>query len=113
MSHITASEIDPQGTRDPQALRNGDYQALVRNALRAQFPDVTSRTDRRALDGIVSSGAADRLRAQVLADPSLIGKTIKMPLLLSDDADLYYKNGTGSSGAPATASHRSAAPPAT
>ena len=91
---ISAAEIDPQGTRDPQVLRNGDYQALVRNTLRAQFPNVTSRPDRRALDGIVSSGAADRLRAQVLADPSLVGRTISTSLLLSDDADLYYKDGT-------------------
>ena len=91
---LSAPELDPQGTRDPQVLRNADYQALVRNALRAQFPDVTSRTDRRALDSIISSGAADSLRAQVLADPSLIGKTVKASLLLSSDADLYYKNGT-------------------
>ena len=91
---FTAEDIDPQGKRDPQALRNGDYQAVVRNALRAEFPNVTSRTDRRALDGIVSSGAADRLRADVLANPSLIGTTAKVPLLLSDDADLYYKDGT-------------------
>ncbi len=91
---FSASEIDPQGTRDPQTLRSADYQALVRNTLRSQFPNVTSRPDRRALDSIVSSGAGDRLRAQVLADPSLIGRTVKTPLLLSADADLYYKDGT-------------------
>ena len=90
---FSASDIDPQGTRDPQVLSNGDYQALVRNALRAQFPNVTGRTERRALDGIVSSGAADELRKKVLADPGVIGQTVKMSLLLSDDADLYYKNG--------------------
>jgi phosphate transport system permease protein len=89
-----ASEIDPDGKRDPQTLRNGDYQAVVRNTLRAEFPNVTGRTERRALDGIVSSGAADRLRAEVIANPSLIGTTAKVPLLLSDDADLYYKSGT-------------------
>jgi phosphate transport system permease protein len=90
----SASEIDPDGKRDPQTLRNGDYQAVVRNTLRAEFPNVTGRTERRALDGIVSSGAADRLRAEVLANPSLIGTTAKVQLLLSDDADLYYKSGT-------------------
>jgi phosphate transport system permease protein len=91
---FSASDIDPQGTRDPQTLRSADYQALVRNALRSQFPNVTSRPDRRALDSIVSSGAADWLRARVAADPSLIGNTVKIPLLLSSDADLYYKSGT-------------------
>ena len=91
---LSASDIDPQGKADPQLLRAGDYQAVVRNALRSQFPNVTSRLDRRSLDGLVSSGAADYARAQVLADPTLIGKTVPMPLLLSADADLYYKDGT-------------------
>jgi len=94
--NVEQSEIDPQGTHDPAAIRAGDYSALVRNALRKIFPDVTDRAGRRLLDGIVSSGAADQLREMVVADPSLIGRTIKAPLLLSDDADLYFK-GLGTS----------------
>ena len=88
---VDQAEIDPQGARDPATIRAGDYQALVRNALRAQFPDVSDRAGRRLLDGILSSGASDILRARVIADPSLIGKTVKMPTLLSANADLYYK----------------------
>ncbi|MGZ8371573.1 MAG: phosphate ABC transporter permease PstA [Rhodoplanes sp.] len=93
---VDQSEIDPQSTRDPAVIRAGDYTALVRNTLRQIFPDVTDRAGRRQLDGLVSSGAADRLRERVVADPSLIGQTIKAPLLLSDDADLYFK-GLGTS----------------
>jgi phosphate transport system permease protein len=88
---IDAAEIDPQGTRNPDVIRAGDFQLLVRNALRAQFPDVTDRAGRRLLDGILSSGASDSLRERVVADPSLIGQTIPVPVLVSDDADLYYK----------------------
>ncbi|MDO8874705.1 MAG: phosphate ABC transporter permease PstA [Pseudolabrys sp.] len=87
---VTISDADV----DPKAVRDGDYQAVVRNTLRARFPNVESRADRRALDGIISTGAADRLRERVLSDPSLIGKTVSTQLLLSDDADLYYKEGT-------------------
>jgi phosphate transport system permease protein len=87
---IDRAEIDPQGTRDPATIRTGDFQALVRNALRAQFPEVTDRAGRRLLDGVLSSGAADALRERVVSDPSLIGQTVKVPLLTSDDADLYY-----------------------
>ena len=93
---IDQSEIDPQGTRDPAVIRAGDYAALVRNALRQMFPEVTDRAGRRLLDGLVSSGAADQLRRRVAADPSLIGQTIKAPLLFSDEADLYFK-GLGTS----------------
>ena len=56
---VDRAEIDPQGTRDPAVIRAGDFQALVRNTLRAQFPDVSDRAGRRLLDGILSSGASD------------------------------------------------------
>jgi phosphate transport system permease protein len=101
---VEKAAIDPQGTNDPSVLRGGDYQLLVRNALRAQFPDVKARAPRRLLDGMLSSGAADNLRERVVADPALVGQTVKVPVLLSDDADLYLKgvgtkiverNGTG------------------
>jgi len=91
---IDAAEIDPNGARDPAAIRAGDFQLLVRNALRAEFPTVTGRTERRALDGLLSSGAADALRDRVAADPALVGQSVTVPVLLSDDADLYLK-GTG------------------
>jgi phosphate transport system permease protein len=84
-------EIDPQNTRDPAAIRTGNFEALTRDALRAVFPEAADRATRRQLDGLLSSGAADELRARVAADPSLVGQTIKVPVLLSDDADLYLK----------------------
>jgi phosphate transport system permease protein len=88
---VDRAEIDPQGTGDLAVIRNGDFQAVVRNAGRTQFPSVTDRAGRRLLDGIVSSGAADTLRDRIVADPALIGQTVKVPVLFSDDADLYYK----------------------
>ena len=56
---VDRAEVDPQGTRDPAVIRAADFHALVRNALRAQFPDVSDRAGRRLLDGILSSGASD------------------------------------------------------
>lgn len=88
---VDQTEIDPNRTGDVATLRAGDYQGLVRNELRALFPDVTDRGGRRLLDGLLSSGAGDALRDRVLADPKLVGQTVKVPVLLSDDADLYFK----------------------
>ena len=88
---IDATTADPQGARTAAAIREADFAALVRTALRAQFPDVRDRAGRRALDNLVSLGAGDALRERVLADPKLIGQTVNAPVLLSDDADLYYK----------------------
>lgn len=88
---VEASEVDPNGTRDPAVIRGADFQALVMSALRAEFPSVTSRQDRRSLTNLLSSGASDVLRERVVADPSLVGQTVTVPVLLSDDADLYLK----------------------
>jgi phosphate transport system permease protein len=91
---VDPAEVDPQNTRDPNVIRSGDFQALVRNSLRAIFPQASDRASRRLLDGLLSSGASDVLMDRVVADPMLVGQTVSVPVLLSDDADLYLK-GTG------------------
>ena len=88
---IDPADVDPQGSKDPAVIRTGDFQAVVRNAMRAMFPEVKDRAGRKQLDAILSTGAADAVRDRVTADPSLIGRTLRMRLLLSDDTDLYYK----------------------
>ena len=97
------------------SIRGGDFQALVRNALRAQFPG--RRPIAPAAGCSMAScrrGAADALRERVVADPALVGQTVKVPVLLSDDADLYLQGHrhARSTGTPAAASRRRAAPPA-
>ena len=90
---ITADQaaLDPQGTRDPKTLLSADYDALIRDKLRALFPSATSRADRKALNGLLSSGAADDFRSLISSDPALIGTEVQVPVLLSDDADQFLK----------------------
>jgi phosphate transport system permease protein len=83
--------IDPQGTGDQKAILAADYDALIRDRLRALFPNATSRADRKALNGLLSSGAADDFRSMISSDPSLIGTDVQVPVLLSDDADQFLK----------------------
>jgi len=66
-----------QAEAESAALRL-DFGALVRAALALEFPDVTGRADVRALQALVSSGARAEIRDRVLADRSLIGKTIEL-----------------------------------
>lgn len=82
---LDASQIDKA---NPAAA---DYLAIVKDAWRNQFPDLNSRTDRKQLNALLSQDAAENLRKQVINDPSLIGQTIMADVLLSDDADLYFK----------------------
>ncbi|GLK81536.1 hypothetical protein GCM10008174_32770 [Methylopila turkensis] len=87
----TADKVDPDGDRSPSSLARGDYTAAIRESYGALFPQVSARAERRKLNGLLSSGAADELRAAVMADPNLIGQTVRTRAQFSDDADLYFK----------------------
>ena len=88
---FAAAVIDPDGARDPETLATADYQRLARDALNALFPDVTSRAERRELYALLSSGAGLELRSLVTGDPSIIGTTRSLWLLLDDDVDVVVK----------------------
>ena len=66
-------EIDPEGNRDPDVLSRANYDALIRDALTTEFPDVSGRREKRALYRLVSSGGSFQLRAMVLENPDLLG----------------------------------------
>lgn len=83
--------IDPESTGDPDIIGKADYRTIVVKSLRAKFPEVTARRDRKALAGIISSGSDLFVRRAVLADPSLIGTMARLPVPLSDDADSVFK----------------------
>ncbi|MDG4553712.1 MAG: phosphate ABC transporter permease PstA [Candidatus Competibacter sp.] len=83
--------IDPEGRRDPKALADADYAALIRASLRGLFPRVEGRRDLRELYGLVSSNAPFRLRGQVLDDPALIGATRSVWVLASAKVDTLIK----------------------
>jgi phosphate transport system permease protein len=86
-----AATLDPNGTGDPATIGKADFNALVKNALLARFPDVTSRQDKKRLYGLISSGASYELREMVLADPALVGTTQRVSLPASDDVDQFAK----------------------
>jgi len=88
---LAAESIDPDGTRDPETLAQADYMKLIREALQARFPDVTDRNERRLLSSMISVGAADLLRQQVMDDPDLIGTTQEFWILAAADIDMLIK----------------------
>jgi phosphate transport system permease protein len=88
---LAAETLDPSGTRDPAALAGADYMALIREALRDRFPEVTDRRDRRLLNSMISVGASDLLRKHVMANPERIGTTQELWILADDDIDMLVK----------------------
>jgi phosphate transport system permease protein len=83
--------IDPAGTRNPDELAVADYPAVVRAALRAEFPGVEGRIPTRDLYRLISSSAAHELQRRVMADARLIGQRQTLRVLASDDVDQFLK----------------------
>ncbi len=81
--------IDDQ--RDRAALSRADYDGVLKRALRASFPQVKGRSDRRKLNALLSPGAGFTLREQVMSDPSLIGTTFTTWVPADDDVDMVVK----------------------
>jgi phosphate transport system permease protein len=88
---VDPAKIDPDGKRDGATLRAGDYTALARATLAEAVPGIEGRQQKKELNGLLSSGAGDMLRQQVMADPSLVGQRVNTRLLLSDEADVFLK----------------------
>ena len=76
---------------DKNAIEDGDYRKLPRNALSEAFPEVSGRRDKRELYQMISSSAEYALRDMVLADASLIGQTKRIWLLADDEIDMAVK----------------------
>ena len=76
-------------------LQNANYGKLVRDAIYAQFPEVTKRKEKRELRSIVSVGADVILQKMVQRDPALIGTRQTIWLPVDDSFDMLHKNNFG------------------
>jgi phosphate transport system permease protein len=94
---FSAEVLDPEGL-GAAALPGADYGALVKQALRARFPDAQGRAELRDLSALLSVEAPFELRDLVLEDRSRVGRTEDVLLLLSDEADLYLQAGGDGAG---------------
>ena len=85
---LDADVIAPGGEPD---LAYVDFDGLVRAALREQFPEVRSRSERRQLYKLVSVGAGYQLRSLVASNPDLIGSTQILWVPASSNFDMLIK----------------------
>ena len=89
--NLDAEALDLGQERDPRALAVANYPAAIKNAVYDLFPAVSSRRDKRALSGLVSTGASYQLQRMVEADPALIGQTVSLWAPTDDEVDLLLK----------------------
>ena len=93
--HFDESAIDPSGERKMETLSRADYSGIVKSSLRALFPEVKKRKEKKALYTLASSGAPFELREMVLEDPSLIGQKRSIWIIADDEVDIWNKHGEG------------------
>jgi phosphate transport system permease protein len=80
--------IAPGGEMD---IAYADFDGLVRSALRAEFPAVNGRNDRRELYRLVSIGAGYQMQDMIKADSGLLGTTQTIWVPASATVDMYVK----------------------
>lgn len=86
--------IDPNNQRanNPDVLLPANYPLLVRNALAKQLGlETSNRPAMKALTEMVSDSVRIQLRSMVMADPSLVGKTVPVSVLASATIDSAFK----------------------
>jgi phosphate transport system permease protein len=72
-----------------------DFLGVVKDAAKEAFPYATGRTNRRAIYGLFSDGAADDMRRASEEGTLVTGEAVPMRFLMSDTADLYMRGEFG------------------
>jgi phosphate transport system permease protein len=85
---LSEEALAPGGELD---LAYADFDGLVRDALRAQLPEVSGRSERRELYRIVSVGAGYQVRDLIAANPGLLGTTQTLWVPASSNVDMLIK----------------------
>jgi len=81
--------VSPERVK-PEAIGAGNYRGAVQDAMVAALPDLPV-PEARNLAAMLSNAAQFRLRDAVLADPSLIGRSVTLTVPVSDPYDQLHK----------------------
>ncbi|MFT6756760.1 MAG: phosphate transport system permease protein [Chitinophagales bacterium] len=77
---------------DEEAMALGDWEGIIKQALRNEFSEVTGRKAKRELYSLASTGAGYDMRDHLLEQPELFNSTAKLWVVADDDLDSYYKS---------------------
>ena len=89
---ITLNVYLDRAVLNADTMANADYALLIRNAINAEFPELTSRADKRSLFALMSTEAPYQIRKQVLKNPRLADSTVNFKLLAASSVDMYQKS---------------------
>jgi phosphate transport system permease protein len=75
----------------PAGLAQVNTRMLLGKSIGAAFPDIRDRREKQALLALLSSGAEQQVLQVVRENPAVIGTTVSLALLASDDVDQFAK----------------------
>jgi phosphate transport system permease protein len=93
--HYDPQLLEITDASDPNQLEGGNFQAVVREALRQRLGEPSGRAERREQNALVSSGAAYELRQRLRQRPELLGTVEQLWLAADDDIDAWFKTRGG------------------
>ena len=89
-THVTLSfPVDPARVKADNPA-GGNYRAIMQDTMEGALPDLPP-AEARKFASLLSNAAQFRLRDLVVADPSLIGRSVTMTVPVSDPYDQLYK----------------------
>ncbi|MFN3823492.1 MAG: phosphate ABC transporter permease PstA [Pseudorhodobacter sp.] len=87
-THVTIQVTYGPDHINPENLARSNYRGLIADTMTALIP---SADDPRAVAGILSNGAQFLIRDMIVADPALMGRTVKLTVPVSDPYDQLAK----------------------
>lgn len=90
---LTTDTLGISETPSTSELRSANFGGAVKEAMRARFPDVSKRGDKKALYQLVSTGAEYQLYDLVAANTDLLGSTQTLWVLADDELSAVIKSG--------------------
>ncbi len=85
-----AVDLGPDNV-DPENIGDARFEKIVKDALKARFPDAKKRKQRRMLYGLLSNDMGFELERFVLANPDALGGEAMVEFRASDDFDAVAK----------------------
>lgn len=85
--------LTPESTE--KEIKAASFGSFFKKSLRDQYPEITSRKQKRELYALFTSDMPLILRNMVVDDPAILGTTQTISMIADDDFDTFYKHTYG------------------
>ncbi len=89
--YLDTDELGVDASNSVEEIGRADFRRVIRDALLAEFPEVSKRQEKRELYSLTSMGAEFQLRDRVMDNPDLLGQTLEIDFMADDDVDAVIK----------------------